>query len=71
MLDTCSYICFKGPLSVFFAVNYMLLKWRNPKNKYVNKCQKAEKDQAMGRRSVAIELREKNSEPIKAHLKVK
>ena len=56
---------------MFFAVNYMLLKRRNPKNKYVNKCQNAEKDQAMGRRSVAIELREKNSEPIKAHLKVK
>ena len=39
--------------------------------KCVNKCQNGEKDQAMGRRSVAIEFQEKNSEPVKAHLQVK
>ena len=59
MFNTRSYICFKGPLSVLFAVNYMLLRRRNPKNKYVNKCQNGEKDQATGRRSVAKELQEK------------
>ena len=49
----------------------MLLRRRNPKKKQVNKCQNGEKDQATGRRSVAIEFQEKNSEPIKAHLNVK
>ena len=59
MFNIRSYICFKGPLSVLFAVNYMLLRRRNPKNKYVNKFQNGEKDQATGRRSVAKELQEK------------